>query len=108
MERMVVMADRWHVIQTSTFPHEQEALDLLRQQLPDRTPFRAWANFEFIAIDGSINEVDALVISTDCIYLVEIKSWSGRMPSRNNCSGATATRKTSVRRLASADCTGRA
>ncbi len=68
---------RWHVVQPSAFPHEQEALELLRENLPDRPPFRAWSNFEFIADDGSINEVDALVISTDRIYLVEIKSWHG-------------------------------
>ena len=74
----------WHVVQTSTFPHEQEALDLLRDRLPERPPFRAWSNFEFIAHDGSINEVDVLVISTDCIYLVEIKAWSGEIRGNQN------------------------
>ncbi len=75
---------RWHVVQPSTFPHEQEALDLLRERMPDRPPFRAWSNFEFIAHDGSINEVDVLVISTDCIYLVEIKAWSGDIRGNQN------------------------
>lgn len=68
---------RWHVVQASAFPHEQEALELLRAALPDLPPFRAWSNFEFIAEDGSINEVDSLIVSTDRIYLVEIKSWRG-------------------------------
>lgn len=68
---------RWHAVQASSFPHEQEALEVLRAGLPDLPPFRAWSNFEFIAQDGSINEVDALVISTDRVYLVEIKSWRG-------------------------------
>ena len=29
---------------------------------PDHEPYRAWANFEFIALDGSINEVDLLLL----------------------------------------------
>ena len=60
-----------------TSAHEQAALELLRERLPDSSPFRAWSNFEFIAEDGSINEVDALIASTDRVYLVEIKHWSG-------------------------------
>jgi len=49
----------------------------VRQQLPDYEPYRAWANFEFIADDGSINEVDLLVLTPKGFYLVEIKSWPG-------------------------------
>lgn len=74
---LVTQSGRWHVVQASAFPHEQEALEFLRAGLPDLPPFRAWSNFEFIAEDGSINEVDTLVISTDRIYLIEIKSWRG-------------------------------
>ena len=68
---------RWHVVHPSAFAHEQAALELLRARLPDESPFRAWSNFEFIAEDGSINEVDALVGSTDRVYLIEIKHWAG-------------------------------
>ncbi|EAR23323.1 Protein kinase domain protein [Nitrococcus mobilis Nb-231] len=68
----------------SAFPHEQEALDTLRAQLPETPPFRAWSNFEFIAADGSINEVDALVVSTDRVYLIEIKSWRGQITGNQN------------------------
>ena len=71
--------NRWHVVHPSPFAHEQEALDLLRAHLPDSPPFRGWSNFEFIAEDGSINEVDALVVSSDRIYLVEIKHWAGHI-----------------------------
>jgi serine/threonine protein kinase len=74
---VVTASGRWHAVQFSAFPHEQEALELLRERLPVTSPFRAWSNFEFIAEDGSINEVDALVASTDRVYLVEIKHWSG-------------------------------
>jgi len=71
--------DRWHAVQESAFAHEQEALDVLRNALPTVPPFRGWTNFEFIAEDGSINEVDALVVSSDRLYLIEIKSWRGRI-----------------------------
>lgn len=75
---------RWHVVHPSAHAHEQQALDLLRAHLPDSPPFRAWSNFEFIAEDGSINEVDALVVSSDRIYLVEIKHWAGYISGNQN------------------------
>ena len=77
MDLRVSTTDRWEAVHPSPFAHEQEALDVLRRGLPDQSPFRAWSNFEFIAEDGSINEVDALVVSSDRIYLIEIKSWRG-------------------------------
>lgn len=81
---MVTGGSRWHVVHPSGYAHEQAALDLLREHLPDAPPFRAWSNFEFIAEDGSINEVDALVVSSDRIYLIEIKHWSGRISGNQN------------------------
>ncbi|WP_089934848.1 BREX system serine/threonine kinase PglW, partial [Candidatus Entotheonella palauensis] len=73
------MNHRWTAVTESGFQWEQEALNYIREQLPDQEPFRAWANFEFMAEDGSINEVDLLVISLYKIFLVEIKSWAGRI-----------------------------
>ena len=67
----------------SAFPWEMAALRYLRERLPDQEPFRAWANFEFVADDGSINEVDLLVVSLYKIYLVEIKSRPGRVCGRH-------------------------
>ena len=69
--------DRWTEITPSEYAWEHEALEYLKARLPDGEPFRAWSNFEFIAGDGSINEVDLLVVSLHKVYLVEIKSWSG-------------------------------
>ena len=68
---------RWTEITPSEYAWEREALDYVRARLPDSEPFRAWSNFEFIAEDGSINEVDLLVVSLHKVYLVEIKSWGG-------------------------------
>jgi serine/threonine protein kinase len=51
----------------------------VRRQFPDHEPYRAWANFEFIADDGSINEVDLLVCTPQGFFLIEIKSHEGRV-----------------------------
>ena len=67
----------WIEITPSEYAWEREALHYLRTRLPEGDPFRAWSNFEFIAHDGSINEVDLLVVSLHYVYLVEIKSWRG-------------------------------
>ena len=74
-----MMSHRWIAVTESAFPWEQAALNYLHERLPDQEPFRAWANFEFVADDGSINEVDLLVVSLYKIYLVEIKSRPGRV-----------------------------
>jgi hypothetical protein len=57
------MTSRWSAITASQFPWEREALDWLREQLPDAEPWHAWSNFEFIDDEGRVNEVDALVLS---------------------------------------------
>ena len=74
---MEATSPRWQAITDSEFPWEREALAFVRERLPDHDPYRAWANFEFIADDGSINEVDLLVLTTKGFYLVEIKSRPG-------------------------------
>lgn len=73
------MTVRWKTISPSRFPWEQDALDFVQRALPDREPFRVYSNFEFIADDGSINEVDALVVSRYSLFLVEIKSRPGEV-----------------------------
>ncbi len=72
------MSDKfWREVTPSRFPHEREALAYLRSRLPDHEPWRVWTNFMFVADDGSMNEVDALVLSPVGLFLVEIKSHSG-------------------------------
>lgn len=67
----------WKTVTRSQFPWEQEALDFIYEQFPAQDNYRAWANFEFIADDGSINEVDLLIAGPEGIFLVEIKSKPG-------------------------------
>lgn len=70
---------RWNEITRSEHPWEREALAFLRERLPDHEPYRVWANFEFMAPDGSINEVDALILTPKGFFLVEIKSRPGNV-----------------------------
>ncbi|MCF3648625.1 BREX system serine/threonine kinase PglW [Synoicihabitans lomoniglobus] len=69
----------WKTISPSLFPWEQEALDFVFERFPAQDNYRAWANFEFIADDGSINEVDLLVVCPQGVFLVEIKSNPGTL-----------------------------
>ncbi len=76
---MAMSPNRWKEITPSQFAWEREALEYVRTNLPDSDPYRAWSNFEFIAGDGSINEVDLLIAAPAGFFLVEIKSKPGRL-----------------------------
>src|SRR5271155_5685625 len=70
---------RWSAISESAYEWEREALDFLREHLPDHEPYRAWSNLEFIDEEGRVNEVDALVLTPAGLILVEIKSRPGTL-----------------------------
>ncbi len=70
---------RWKAISPSEYEWEREALDFLREHLPDYEPYRAWSNLEFIDDEGRVNEVDALVLTPAGLILVEIKSRPGTL-----------------------------
>jgi nuclease-like protein len=74
-----VDSNRWNEIRASEHEWERKALAWVRSQLPDHEPWRAWSNFEFIADDGTISEVDLLILGPRGVYLVEIKSWPGSL-----------------------------
>lgn len=63
----------------SPWPHEREAFAFVRSRLPDHEPYRAWTNVEFIAEDGSVNEVDLLVVTPAGLFVVEVKSFPGKL-----------------------------
>src|SRR3989442_9802386 len=73
------LTGRWTAIAESQFPWERDALDYVRERLPEQEPYRAWSNFEFVAEDGSIYEVDLAVLSPAGFFLVEIKSHPGTL-----------------------------
>ena len=70
---------RWNIITPSQYAWERRALDFIRLGLPDYDPYRAWANFEFQTADGAIYEVDLLVLTKLGFWLIECKSWPGRI-----------------------------
>lgn len=70
---------RWTAVSQSSFEWEREALDFLRDSLPDHEPWRAWSNFEFIDDEGRVNEVDALVLTPVGLVLIEVKSRPGSL-----------------------------
>lgn len=72
-------SNNWTTITESNFPWEREALQYIRDRFPAHEPYRAWSNFEFIADDGSINEVDLLVFTKVGFFLIEIKSQPGQL-----------------------------
>jgi hypothetical protein len=74
---MPISPSRWKTINKSEFAWERAALHFIRERLPDEEAYRAWSNFDFVAEDGSINEVDLVVLCERGFYLIEIKSRSG-------------------------------
>jgi serine/threonine protein kinase len=75
---MEASSPRWRQVTPSQHAWEAEALGSLRALLPDNAPFQAWTNFEFTD-GGRIHEADALVVTPKGVYLIEIKSWSGKV-----------------------------
>lgn len=71
--------NRWHVIAESSYSWEREALEWLRDQLPNHDPWHVWTNFEFIDDEGRVNEIDALVLGPPGLFVVEIKSRPGEV-----------------------------
>src|SRR6266852_3941432 len=69
----------WIAVTESQYAWERDALEFVRHQFPTHEPYRAWTNFEFVADDGSINEVDLLVCTPQGFFLIEIKSRAGRL-----------------------------
>lgn len=75
---------RWEQINASAYLHEQDGLRELASYLPDADPYHVWANIEFVAADGSINEVDALVLTPSGLYVLELKHWQGELRGDGN------------------------
>ena len=71
-------SSRWNQVTPSQHAWEATALEQLRNFLPDTDPCRVWTNFEFTN-GGQIYEVDALVVTAKGVFLVEVKSWAGKV-----------------------------
>ncbi|MDV7991939.1 BREX system serine/threonine kinase PglW [Rhodococcus sp. IEGM 1374] len=69
----------WKVMGDAASPAEAAALDTFRDLLPDDGIATAWANLTFINDQGRTAEVDVLLLTTQGMYLVELKGWHGRV-----------------------------
>jgi Nuclease-related domain len=70
---------RWVQCTPSEYAWERAALEYLKQIIPAGAPYRAWANAEFLGADGSVNEIDLLLITRAGITVLEVKSWAGTL-----------------------------
>ncbi|MEN9841086.1 MAG: system serine/threonine kinase PglW, partial [Verrucomicrobiota bacterium] len=73
----------WIAVSPSRFSWEQDALDFVHETFAAHPNYFAWSNFEFIASDGTMNEVDLLVASPWGVFLIEIKSRPGKLSGDN-------------------------
>lgn len=71
---------RWKRYAESRFAHEREALEYLRDGLPDSDPCILYSSFEFIGDDGSVIDPMADVFSLGAI---SFHIFSGRPPAAN-------------------------
>ncbi|MBB4934847.1 serine/threonine protein kinase [Lipingzhangella halophila] len=75
------MADRWWG-PPSEYPWEQQGLDHIREQMPDREPYRAWQCFSFTANTRRVRECDLFVVTPGGVFLLELKGHPGRATNR--------------------------
>ncbi|MGI8659559.1 MAG: BREX-2 system adenine-specific DNA-methyltransferase PglX [Thermoleophilaceae bacterium] len=72
-------SSNWHEITASQFAWEREALDHVRGRFPAYAPYAAWSNFEFLDGSGRLFDVDLMVCTPKGVFVVEVKSWPGRV-----------------------------
>lgn len=75
---MDATSPRWQQVTQSQYAWEADALEVLRALLPDTDPYYGWTNFEFTD-GGAIYEADALIVCPKGVFVVEVKSWSGKV-----------------------------
>ena len=66
----------WRPIGDPATPNEAAALEAFRKLLPD-TGAIAWTNLYFTDLQGNASEVDAIVLSTEGLFIIELKGWHG-------------------------------
>ncbi|AUX42290.1 protein kinase [Sorangium cellulosum] len=60
-------------------PHEQDAIEFVKKELPDSHPYRVWALFDLVDLSGRRYEIDLLVLGYDALYHIEMKGHPGRV-----------------------------
>lgn len=67
----------WVVLGEPATPAEAEALDRLRELLPDDGITTAWVNLTSINHNGRTDEIDVLLLTRTGLFVLELKGWHG-------------------------------
>ncbi len=76
---MPLSKDRIVALGTTYHRHEQDALEFAIKELPDQHPFLLWGLVDLVDNSGRRYDVDLLVLGFHALYLIEIKSYPGRI-----------------------------
>ena len=74
---------QWTELSPPVHNDEKEALEFLKKSLPKISTFHGWSNFEFKDRNGE-HEIDALIVTPNGLFLVEIKSYHGELRIERN------------------------
>lgn len=58
---------------------EREAIAFIKKALPDGEPYYLWALTDLPEASGRIHQIDAIVLGYHALYVIEIKSWPGKL-----------------------------
>jgi serine/threonine protein kinase len=77
---MALSKHRIHWGGETEYPWEREAIDFVIEGLPDVDPYHVWPLHELLVPStGKLYELDLIVIGKHALYLVEAKSWPGKV-----------------------------
>lgn len=76
---MALPPERVVMCGSSAYPYEQEAIEFIQKTLPAGEPYRMWGLVDLVDPGGRRYDLDALVLGRHALYLIEIKSYSGRI-----------------------------
>lgn len=68
----------WIAYQESAFEHERLGFDRIRKVLGD-VVVKAWTNFTLFEQNGRMHEVDALLLTSYGLWVIELKHWQGHL-----------------------------
>jgi hypothetical protein len=68
----------------SPYPYEQEAIDFVRDLLPNLDPYLLWSLVDLVDTSGRRYDLDLLVLGRHALYLIEIKNYEGQIKGDSN------------------------
>ncbi len=71
--------EQWIELTPANGERERAALSFLKSALPDYAPYKTWAGFQFLSLEGPFFDVHALVFSDAGIFLIELATQRGKL-----------------------------